>query len=61
LFRELHWINTPWAIVVPAFFGNALPPSFRQFFIDEHSLLVKEAALLDGAGRFGMEHFGTDG
>ena len=52
LFRELHWINTPWAIVVPAFFGNAFATFFfRQFFINIPRE-VEEAALLDGAGRF---------
>lgn len=54
LFRELHWINTPWAIVVPAFFGNAFATFFfRQFFMNIPRE-VEEAALLDGAGRFRM-------
>ncbi|MGI8483800.1 MAG: carbohydrate ABC transporter permease, partial [Thermomicrobiales bacterium] len=49
LFRELHWINTPWALVVPAFFGNAFATFFfRQFFINIPRE-VEEAALLDGA------------
>ncbi len=52
LFRELQWINTPWAIVVPAFFGNAFATFFfRQFFMNIPRE-VEEAALLDGAGRF---------
>lgn len=54
LFRELHWINTPWAIIVPAFFGNAFATFFfRQFFMNIPRE-VEEAALLDGAGRFRM-------
>jgi len=54
MFRELHWINTPWAIIVPAFFGNAFATFFfRQFFMNIPRE-VEEAALLDGAGRFRM-------
>lgn len=52
MFRELHWINTPWAIVIPAFFGNAFATFFfRQFFMNIPRE-VEEAALLDGASRF---------
>lgn len=50
LFRNLHAINTPWPIVVPAFFGNAFATFFfRQFFMSIPRE-VEEAALLDGAG-----------
>ncbi len=52
LFRELHWINTPWALIVPEFFGNAFATFFfRQFFINIPRE-VEEAAILDGASRF---------
>jgi multiple sugar transport system permease protein len=52
LFRELHWINTPWALIVPAFFGNAFATFFfRQFFMNIPRE-VEEAAMLDGADRF---------
>lgn len=52
LFRELHWINTPWALIVPAFFGNAFATFFfRQFFLNVPRE-VEEAAILDGANRF---------
>lgn len=51
LFRELSWINTPQAIIVPAFFGNAFATFFfRQFFLTIPREL-EEAALLDGASR----------
>jgi multiple sugar transport system permease protein len=52
LFRELHWINTPWALIVPAFFGNAFATFFfRQFFMNIPRE-VEEAAMIDGADRF---------
>lgn len=52
LFRELQWINTPWALIVPSFFGNAFATFFfRQFFVNIPKE-VEEAAILDGANRF---------
>lgn len=52
LFREFQWINTPQALIVPAFFGNAFATFFfRQFFINIPRE-IEEAAFLDGASRF---------
>ncbi len=50
LFRTLSWVNTPLALIVPAFFGNALFTFFfRQFFMTIPREL-EEAARIDGAG-----------
>jgi len=50
LFKNLGWINTPLALIVPAFFGNALFTFFfRQFFMTVPREL-EEAARIDGAG-----------
>ncbi len=50
LFKNLGWINTPLALIVPAFFGNALFTFFfRQFFMTVPQEL-EEAARIDGAG-----------
>jgi len=52
LFRELHLINTPWALIIPSAFGNAFSTFFfRQFFMNIPRE-VEEAAMLDGANRF---------
>jgi multiple sugar transport system permease protein len=52
LFRQIGWINTPWALIVPAFFGNAFATFFfRQFFMTIPREL-EEAARVDGANRW---------
>jgi multiple sugar transport system permease protein len=52
LFAYVHWINTPWPLIVPSFFGNAFATLFfRQFFAGLPREL-EEAALIDGAGRW---------
>jgi multiple sugar transport system permease protein len=51
-FQRLGWINTPWPLIVPAFFGDAFGTFFfRQFFMTIPKEL-EEAAMLDGAGRW---------
>jgi len=53
LFRTVHWINTFYPLVVPAFFGGS--PIFifllRQFFLTLPTEL-DDAAKIDGAGFF---------
>lgn len=50
-FRGLGWINTPQALIVPAFFGNAVATFFfRQYFLTIPREL-EEAAYVDGANR----------
>ncbi len=52
IFSQLHWVNTFWPLIVPAYFGN---PFFifllRQFFLGIPREL-EDAAAIDGAGVF---------
>jgi len=50
MFKYFHWINTPWPLIVPAFFGGGAYNIFllRQFFLGIPRDL-DEAALIDGA------------
>ena len=52
LMRELHWVNTMWAMTVPGMFGSAFGTFLmRQFFLTIPSEL-DDSATLDGASRF---------
>ena len=54
LFRELGWLNTIAPLVVPAYFGTPFYIFLlRQFFMTIPKEL-DEAAIVDGAGRFGI-------
>ena len=54
LFRELGWLNTFAPLIVPAYFGSAFYVFLlRQFFLTIPKEL-DEAAIVDGAGRFGI-------
>lgn len=52
-FRELHWIDTWWPLIIPYWFGGGafFIFLFRQFFITVPKEII-EAARLDGAGHF---------
>lgn len=52
LFRNLDWINTPQALIVPAFFGNAFATFFFRQFFTNIPREIEEAAMLDGSNRF---------
>ncbi len=47
LMRQLHWLNTPWALVVPALFGAYGVLVFKQWFEGMPNAL-EEAATLEG-------------
>ena len=52
MFRMAGLINTPWPIIIPLFFGNAVGTFlFRQFFLGIPRE-IEEAAIVDGAGHF---------
>lgn len=54
LFRNLGWIDTLKPLVVPTYFGDAFYIFLlRQFFLSV-PLEMDEAALIDGANRFGI-------
>lgn len=53
LFRELHWIDTWYPLIVPSYFGGGAFNVFllRQFFLTV-PVDLDEAARIDGAGSF---------
>jgi multiple sugar transport system permease protein len=52
LMRQLGWVNTPWAMTVPGFFGSAFGTYLmRQFFLTLPRDL-EDAATVDGANRW---------
>lgn len=54
LIQSLGWIGTFQGIIAPTFLMTPLSVFFmRQFFLSQ-SIEIEEAALLDGAGRFGI-------
>lgn len=54
LFRYLHWIDTFWPLIVPAWLASPFFVfMFRQFFSAVPEELI-EAARLDGAGNFSI-------
>ncbi|MCL6547816.1 MAG: carbohydrate ABC transporter permease [Alicyclobacillus sp.] len=52
LFRDLHWINTYWPLIVPAFFGTPLYIFLMRQFYMGLPKDISEAAYIDGAGEF---------
>jgi len=53
LLRELHWINTYYALIIPAMFSAYGTFLLRQFFLSIPTEL-EEAAVLDGCSTFGI-------
>lgn len=52
LMRQFGWVNTPWAMTVPGFFGSAFGTYLmRQFFLTLPRDL-EDAAIVDGANRW---------
>ena len=54
-FRQLGWLNTPFPLIVPAWFGGGAFYIFllRQFFLTIHRE-TGDAARIDGCGYFGI-------
>ena len=54
-FRQLGWLNTPFPLIVPAWFGGGAFYIFllRQFFLTIHRK-TDDAARIDGCGYFGI-------
>jgi len=53
LLRELRWINTYWALIVPSMFSAYGTFMLRQFFLSI-SRELEEAAIIDGCSTFGV-------
>ncbi|MBC7077428.1 MAG: carbohydrate ABC transporter permease, partial [Synergistales bacterium] len=54
LFRKIHWIDTFYPLIVPAFFGNAFSIFLLRQFIMTIPYELDEAAIIDGAGRLSI-------
>jgi multiple sugar transport system permease protein len=54
LFRELHWIDTLYPLIVPSMFGGAYNIFLMRQFITRIPIELDEAAQVDGLGYFGI-------
>ena len=54
LFRELHWIDTFFPLIVPSLFGGAYNIFLIRQFITRIPTELDEAAQVDGLGYFGI-------
>lgn len=52
IYRDIHFLNTLKALIVPAFFGNAFFIFFMRQYIMGIPYELDEAAYIDGASRF---------
>ncbi|WP_303801830.1 carbohydrate ABC transporter permease [Alicyclobacillus macrosporangiidus] len=52
MFRQMHWINTFYPLIVPAFFGTPLYIFLMRQFYMRLPKDIAEAAYIDGAGEF---------
>ncbi|WP_370627818.1 carbohydrate ABC transporter permease [Nocardia brasiliensis] len=48
LMRTLGWVDTPWAMIVPGFFGSAFGTYLMRQFFATLPVELEEAAILDG-------------
>jgi multiple sugar transport system permease protein len=54
LFRQIHWIDTFYPLIVPSFFGGAFSIFLLRQFIMTIPYELDEAAIIDGASRLSI-------
>lgn len=54
IFKELHWINTLYPLIVPSFFAGAFNVFLIRQFVMAIPKSLDEAAKIDGMGYFGV-------
>ncbi|MBM3190193.1 MAG: carbohydrate ABC transporter permease [Chloroflexi bacterium] len=54
LFRKMHWIDTLYPLIVPAYFGSAFSIFLLRQFIMTIPYELDEAAIIDGASRLSV-------
>ncbi len=54
IMKSLGWIDTLYALIVPAFFGGAFGTFLLRQFFSTIPVELEDAARIDGCGRFGI-------